>query len=98
MTTPNAAPDAAERARRTEFIRDAKTACANGETLDRRTAAREKRADEWAKWLRRKMDDIGCTDPTELLPDILAKLDQTIDDRVAAATREINTAIRKAMT
>jgi hypothetical protein len=92
-----AVPDAAERARRTEFIRDAKAACLNDETLDQRTKRREDRADGWAKWLRRKMDDAGCADPTELLPDILAKIDQSIDDRVAAAIREIKKSLKDAL-
>jgi hypothetical protein len=96
MTVPNAAPDA-EQARRTEFVREAKAACANGETIDKRVKRREDRADEWAGWLRRKMNDAGCTDPVELMPDILAKLDIIIDDRVGAAIREIKATLIKAL-
>jgi hypothetical protein len=68
MATPNAALDAAERARRTEFVREAKAACANDETPDQRNQKREMKADAWAQWLRHKLDSTGCTDPVEILP------------------------------
>jgi hypothetical protein len=69
---------------------------ANDETVDKRTKRREDRADEWARWLRRKMDDSGCLDPVALLPDVLAKID-LIDDRVGAAIREIKKSLRDAL-
>jgi hypothetical protein len=87
----------AERARRTEFIRNSKAANQQRQTLEQRTKRREDAADEWAAWLHHKMGSAGCVSPTELLPDILAKMEQTIDDRVAAAISEIKTKLRKAL-
>jgi hypothetical protein len=35
------------------------------------------------------MDAGGCTDPAEVLPDAMARLEQIVDDRVIAAVNEI---------
>ena len=94
--TPNT-NEARERARRTEYVRETALALRNNETLDQRTATRENRADDWSRWLRQKMDSAGTHDPSELLPDILAKLDQVIDDRVAAAVRDFKATLMKAL-
>jgi hypothetical protein len=93
-----AVPDATERARRTEYVRESKSALQNGETIDGRARKREGRADEWALWIRQRMDEGGSTDPVEILPDALAKLEQIAEDRAAAAIREIKAALRKALT
>jgi hypothetical protein len=97
MTPPNAAADAAERARRTEFVRETKAAIQNGETLEQRTRKYEDAAVEWSHWVREKMKRAGAEDPVELLPDILARIDQTIDDRVAAALRELKASLTGAL-
>jgi hypothetical protein len=86
-----------ERFRRTEYARDSKAALAQGELLEQRIAKREAKADIWVQWFRQKMDSNGNVDPVELLPDALAKLEQTIDDRVAAAVNEIKATLRKAL-
>jgi hypothetical protein len=96
MTT--AIIDEAERARRAEFVRESKAALQQGQTLEQRTKRREDSADHWAQWLHQKMDNSGSSDPLELLPDIFAKLEQTVDDRVAAAIAEIKTTLRRAFT
>jgi hypothetical protein len=89
--------DEAERSRRAEFVREARAAVYQGTTAEARTQKREDKADEWARWLHQKMDNHGCLDPAELLPDILAKVDQTIDDRVAAAIAEVKATLRGAL-
>jgi hypothetical protein len=66
-------------------------------TLEQRARAREAKADEWTRWLREKMDAARCDDPAELLPDICARLDQMVDDRVAVAINEFKTAVRGAL-
>src|SRR5262245_43958363 len=71
MTTPNLSE--AERARRSEYARESKAACARGETLEARAKQREGYANDWASWFRQRMDRSGCDDPAELLPDALAK-------------------------
>jgi len=86
-----------ERFRRGEYARDSRAALAQNETLEQRLAKRETKADVWAQWLRQKMDSTNCSDPVELLPDALAKLEQLIDDRVTAAINEVKTALRGAL-
>ena len=87
-----------ERVRRRELVRDMRAANQRGISVEQRTKLREDAAAEWTAWLHRRMDESGCTDPVELLPDILAKIEQTIDDRVAAAVDGIKRALRKALT
>jgi hypothetical protein len=87
-----------ERVRRREYVRDMRAANQQHTTIESRTKQRADAAAEWATWLHRKMDESGCTDPVELLPYILAKIEQTIDDRVAAAVDGIKRALRKALT
>jgi hypothetical protein len=101
-TSPSSASSAStkrdDRSSRIERTREASAAALAGETGAQRTKKIEARADVWAKWIRQKMDDKGCADPTELLPEILARMDQTVDDRVAAAIQEFKRALRKALT
>jgi hypothetical protein len=87
----------AEKSKRREFVRDLRAANQQRTTVEDRAKSRETSATEWAAWLHRKMDESGCTDPTELLPYILAKVEQTIDDRVAAAIADIKQTFRKAL-
>jgi hypothetical protein len=90
--------DEAERARRSEFIRDSRAASQQGETVERRTQRREQKATDWARWFHEKMESRGCVDPVELLPDAFAKLEQMVDDRVAAAIDQIKISLREALT
>jgi hypothetical protein len=94
MTTLNNA----ERARRTEYTRETRAALQNGERLDQRIRKFEDKASAWSQWLRQKMDSTGCANPSEVLPDALARLEQIAEDRAAAAVREIKAALRKALT
>jgi hypothetical protein len=87
----------AERHRRAELIRDSRAALQQGETLEKRTQKRNAKADAWAVWFHQRMDLDGG-DPTQFLPDALARLEQMIDDRVAAAVSEIKTTLRRALT
>jgi hypothetical protein len=43
------------------------------------------------------MDDAGCANPTEILPDAFARLEQLAEDRVAAAVREIKKTLKDAL-
>jgi hypothetical protein len=87
-----------ERLRRREYVRDAKAAVKAGQTIEQHSKSREDKADEWAEWLHQKMDEIGVADPTALLPDILARIDQSVDDRIAAAINDLKTKLRAAVT
>jgi hypothetical protein len=87
----------AERSKRRELVRDLRAANQQRTTVEARSKQREDAAAEWTAWLHRRMDESGCTDPVELLPDILATIEQRIEDRVAAAIAEIKQTFRKAM-
>jgi hypothetical protein len=89
--------DEAERARRTEMARDLRAACAQGETLEVRAKKREEKADEWARWFKQNMAAAGCTDPGQILPDALARLEQVTNDRIVAAVHELKSAMRGAL-
>ena len=86
-----------ERFRRGEYVRDSRAALAQNETVEQRLAKRDAKADAWAQWFRQRMDASGCTDPVELLPDALAKLEQLADDRITVAVNELKTAIKGAL-
>src|SRR5262245_25991310 len=96
MTTTSST-DPAERARRTEWARDMRGAVAHGESFEAHAKRREEKADDWARWFRQKMDAGGLADPTVLLPDAFARLEQLAEDRVAAAVKEFKGALRKAI-
>jgi hypothetical protein len=85
----------AERARRTAFVRESKAANLQRQTVEQRAKRREDAADAWAHWLHQKMESSGAASPVEVLPDALAKLEQTIDDRVAAELIELKKALRR---
>jgi hypothetical protein len=91
MSTPNTV------AERREFIRESKAAIVSDQTLEERALKREGKADEWAQWLRRRMDAAGCSDPAELMPEICAQIEQAAEDCVAAAVRELKTTLLKAL-
>jgi len=97
MTTITPILDEAERARRAELVHEARAACRQGISPQERTLQREAKADTWAEWLRRKMDLSGCADPTALLPDALARLEQLNEDRVIAAVRELKASLQEAL-
>jgi hypothetical protein len=86
--------DEAERHRRAELVRDMKGAVAQHQTFEAHAQQREAKADEWARWFRQKMDAGGLADPVQLLPDACAQLEQLAEDRIAAALRELKTAIK----
>jgi len=96
-STINPILDEAERARRGELLREQRAAARAGISPDERTQQREQKADEWAQWLRRKMDSAGCTDPVVLLPDILARLQQLAEDHTLAAIRDLRAIMREAL-
>jgi len=78
----------AERHRRAEIIRDSRAALQQGETFDNPGEPREQTADRWLSWWQHEMVLRNCHDPAELLPDACARLEQIVDDRVAAAVAE----------
>jgi hypothetical protein len=92
MTATNI--DAAERIRRSEYVRDSRAALARGETLQDRSKRREESANRWAAWLRQRMDASDCDGPVQILPDALARLQQIAEDSAVAAIKEFKTAMK----
>jgi hypothetical protein len=86
----------AERVRRREYVRDAKGANRQCISIEKRIKQREDAAAEWAQWWRQKMESSGCDDPVQLLPDAFAKIEQAMDDRVAAAIAELRANLKRA--
>src|SRR5262245_2410830 len=83
----------AERIRRSEYVRHSKAALARGESLEARTKRREEYGNEWAAWLRQRMDSSAVDDPGSLLPDALARMQELADDRAVAAISELKKAL-----
>jgi hypothetical protein len=89
--------DRNERARRAEFVREARAAALAGESTDQRAQKRDAKAADWSRWFRDQMERTGAAEPAELLPEAFAKLEQLAEDRAAAAVREVKAALRKAL-
>jgi hypothetical protein len=43
------------------------------------------------------MEAAGCSDPGQILPDALARLEQITNDQIVAAVHELKTAVRGAL-
>jgi hypothetical protein len=86
-----------ERVRRVEFVRDSRAVALGHETVEQRERNRETKSDQWTSWLHARMYSTGTTDPAAVLPDALARLEQISEDRVAAAVRDLKTALMGAL-
>jgi len=87
----------AERIKRSELRRNDLGALASGMSLEQRTKQREEFANEWAAWLRMRMDSADVDDPTSLLPDALARLQEIANDCAVAAIKELKKALMGAL-
>jgi hypothetical protein len=79
----------AERFRRSEHARDSRAALAQNENLEQQLAKRDAKADAWAKWFRHEMTRTHRTDPVELLPEALARIEQLVEDRIAVSVNDV---------
>jgi hypothetical protein len=61
-------------ARVREYISESRSALVNGETIEKRSKARQQKADLWAARLHERMDNAGTSNSVELLPDFAARL------------------------
>jgi hypothetical protein len=86
-----------ERIRRAEIRRDDLGALARGVSLEQRTKQREEFANEWAAWLRMRMDNAECDDPVALLPDALARVQQLAEDAAFAAIKDLKKGLMGAL-
>jgi hypothetical protein len=86
-----------DRRARIRRAKEAGVAALGGQSVEQRTRKRETSADEWASWLHQELEIRGCTNPTEILPDALARLEQIAEDRTATAIRSLKASLRKAL-
>jgi hypothetical protein len=89
--------DPHERTRRSEFMREVRTATLSGESTECRARNREKKIADWSRWFREQMDTANCADPTAILPEAFSRLEQLAEDHTAAAVREIKATLTRAL-
>jgi len=92
----------AERVRRQQFVVDSRTACALGITMEALGPARKAAIDRLTTLIRSQMTEHGVSDPVEILPEILTRLEEHAvgEARKAAkvaAREEVQRLLRKVM-
>jgi hypothetical protein len=80
-----------ERMRRREMTRDTKAALKQGMSLDQYLIGRNQAVDEWTRWFHAEMDNHRATDPIEVLPQALARVQE---HAIAEARRTAEAAAR----
>jgi hypothetical protein len=92
----------AERARRRQLVIDSRAAIGLGISLDACLTARKAAIESWTTTIRARMTECGARDPVEILPELLARLEERVigEARTAAkaAAREEVQRLRKAIT
>ena len=84
-----------ERLAAVQRMSDIRHALKQGTGVEQRAQAREKKADRWCDWFRRKMDQ--GHDPLAVLPDMCAELEERITDEVRAGIKELKDEIAKGL-
>src|SRR5262245_15887612 len=92
----------AERARRRQVVSDGKAACALGVTRVACLAARQTAIESWTTTIRARMAECGARDPVEILPELLARLEEHAvgEARTAArvaAAEQVRVMLRKVL-
>jgi hypothetical protein len=92
-----------ERLRRQEYTRDTRAAIALGMSYDEYVKLHEASVEDWTTWTHAEMAKSGADSPQEILPAILARLEQRcaqISRQAAqvAAKEVVHTALKKALT
>src|SRR5258707_15163980 len=91
-----------ERTRRAEFNADSREALRLGKSLEEFIASRDAHADDWARWFHAEMEKFGVTDPIEVVPNAMVRVEQRAiaEARAAAVTAardELKRMLRKAI-
>jgi hypothetical protein len=86
-----------DRRARISSMKETSRAALSGQTVAQREQARATKADEWAAWWHREMEINNSSNPTELLPDAFARLEQKAEDLVLSAVRQLKSDLRKAI-
>ena len=86
-----------EKARRREYMRDMRAAAAVGQTLEQFQAAHEQRVQRWCDLFHAEMDKAHTDDPVEVLPAVMAKLEEVAVAAARAAAKAMAEEQIKAM-
>jgi hypothetical protein len=74
-----------------------RAALRNNETFEQRGAKYEKKADDWAAWFRDRMEATGSDQPSDLLPEAFARLEQLNVDNINTAIAQLKGNFRRAL-
>src|SRR5260221_7018339 len=91
-----------ERVRRREHLRDVQAALKNGQTLEEFRAAHEQRVERWCELFHAEMQKVHSDDPCEVLPTLMAKLEESAIAAARAAAKamaeeQVKAMLRKAI-
>ena len=92
-----------ERRRRQQFVADGRAAAALGISMEALGTARKAVIANWTTLIRARMDECGADDPVEVLPELLARVQEYAvgEARTAAkvvAREEVQRLLRKVIT
>ena len=92
-----------ERVAQREMARDTRVALRMGLSLDEFREKRDKAVGDWCDWLHAEMDRVHASDVTEILPQILVRVEQRCITEAhrageTAARNMVATILRKAIT
>src|SRR5262245_30893570 len=92
-----------ERRRRQQFVVDGRAAAALGLSMEALGTARRAAIEQWTTVIRARMQEQDVADPVEILPELLARVqEQAIGEARAAAKvdarEEVQKMLRKVMT
>jgi hypothetical protein len=76
-----------ERRRRQQFVVDGRAAAALGISMEALGTARKAVIANWTTLIRARMDECGAVDPVEILPELLARLEEHAIGEARAAAK-----------
>jgi hypothetical protein len=90
--------DSLERTKRSRriYVRALKSALKSGDTYERHVAKIETKTNDWQEWFRDRMDATGSDNPSDLLPEAFARLEQRNEDNTNAVVGEFKKALGRA--
>jgi hypothetical protein len=89
ITMTEAVLTEAERQRRAAHMADMREAVALGRSVEEHLQLRAAVASEWAEWFHIEMNECGVDDPTEVLPQALARIQQRATAEACRAAKDV---------
>jgi hypothetical protein len=81
---------------RSRYVKNIKAALKAGMSLGLHTAKIEQKADDWQDWFRDRMTATGSDNPSDLLPEAFARLEQLNVDAINSAIAQLKGALKRA--